>query len=60
MNGPLVVDDVELMTRAAIDGVGLAFMGEDHARPHRRRQIVTLCLLVAGREHGAEHLTNIG
>jgi DNA-binding transcriptional LysR family regulator len=34
VNGPLIVDDVELMTRAAIDGVGLAFMSEEHAAPH--------------------------
>ena len=34
MNGPLVVNDVEVMTRAAIDGVGLAFTLEDHAAPY--------------------------
>jgi DNA-binding transcriptional LysR family regulator len=34
VNGPLVVDDVELMVRAAIDGVGLAFMSDDRAAPH--------------------------
>ena len=34
VNGPLVVDDVELMIRAAIDGVGLAFMSDDRAAPH--------------------------
>ena len=34
VNGPLVVDDVEIMTRAAIDGVGLAFMTEEHASPY--------------------------
>ena len=34
VNGPLVVDDVEIMTRAVIDGVGLAFMTEEHASPH--------------------------
>jgi DNA-binding transcriptional LysR family regulator len=26
VNGPLIVDDVELMTRAAVDGVGLALL----------------------------------
>src|SRR5260221_61174 len=31
VNGPLVVDDVELMIRAAIDGTGLAFMSDDRA-----------------------------
>src|SRR6266568_5065760 len=34
VNGPLIVDDVEIMVRAAIDGVGLAFMSEDRAAPH--------------------------
>jgi len=29
VNGPLVVDEVELMVRAAIDGVGLAFVSDD-------------------------------
>jgi len=32
--GPLVVDDVELVIRAALDGVGLAYVGEDRAAPH--------------------------
>jgi DNA-binding transcriptional LysR family regulator len=31
VNGPLIVDDVELLVRAAIDGIGLAFMSEDQA-----------------------------
>jgi DNA-binding transcriptional LysR family regulator len=34
VNGPLVVDDRDVSTRAAIDGVGLAFMSEEHAAPH--------------------------
>jgi DNA-binding transcriptional LysR family regulator len=34
VNGPLIVDDLEMVTRAAIDGVGLAFMSEEHAAPH--------------------------
>ena len=34
VNGPLVVDDVELMVRAAIDGVGLAFVSDDRATHH--------------------------
>src|SRR5205814_8194967 len=33
VNGSLIVDDVEIMVRAAIDGVGLAFMSEDRAAP---------------------------
>jgi DNA-binding transcriptional LysR family regulator len=32
--GPLIVDDVALVIAAAIDGVGLAFLGEDLAAPH--------------------------
>lgn len=34
VNGPLIVDDVELVIRAAIDSVGLAFVGDDLAAPH--------------------------
>ena len=34
VNGPLIVDDLDIVTRAAIDGVGLAFMSEEHATPH--------------------------
>lgn len=34
VNGPLIVDDVTLVIRAAVDGVGLAFLGEDLAAPH--------------------------
>ena len=34
VDGPLIVDDLEIVTRAAIDGVGLAFMSEEHAAPH--------------------------
>ncbi len=34
VNGPIILDDVELMIHAAIDGVGLAFTMEDHAAPH--------------------------
>jgi DNA-binding transcriptional LysR family regulator len=34
VNGPLIVDDADIMIRAAIDGVGLAFAFEDHAAPH--------------------------
>jgi len=34
VSGPLIVDDVEILIRAAIDGVGLAFMSEEHAAPH--------------------------
>ena len=34
VEGPLIVDDAELLIRAAIDGVGLAFMLEEQAAPH--------------------------
>ena len=33
VDGPLVVDDVQLLIRAAVDGVGLAFLMEAHAAP---------------------------
>ena len=29
VNGPLIVDDVEIVIRAALDSIGLAFVGED-------------------------------
>jgi len=34
VNGPLIVDDVEIVIRAAIDGIGLAFVGEDNVARH--------------------------
>ena len=34
VNGPLIVDDVGLVTRAAIDGVGLAFISDESAAPY--------------------------
>jgi DNA-binding transcriptional LysR family regulator len=34
VNGPLIVDDVEIVVRAAIDGIGLAFVGEDRVARH--------------------------
>ncbi len=34
VNGPLIVDDVELVIRAAIDGVGLAFVDDDRIAQH--------------------------
>jgi DNA-binding transcriptional LysR family regulator len=34
VNGPLVVDDTEIMIRAAIDGIGLAFTLEEHTAPY--------------------------
>jgi DNA-binding transcriptional LysR family regulator len=33
VTGPLIVDDVEILIRAAIDGVGLAFLSEEQAAP---------------------------
>ena len=34
VNGPLIVDDAEVMIHAAIDGVGLAFGIEERVTPH--------------------------
>jgi DNA-binding transcriptional LysR family regulator len=34
VDGPLVVDDVQLLIRAAIDGVGVTFLMEEHAAPY--------------------------
>jgi DNA-binding transcriptional LysR family regulator len=33
VNGPLIVDDVEIMIRAALDGVGLAFVSDERVMP---------------------------
>jgi DNA-binding transcriptional LysR family regulator len=33
VNGPLIVDDVEISVRAAIDGVGLAFVSDERVAP---------------------------
>jgi DNA-binding transcriptional LysR family regulator len=34
VNGPLIVDDVELLVCAAVEGLGLAFMSEELAAQH--------------------------
>ena len=34
VTGPIVVDDVDVLIRAPIDGAGLAFTLEDHVAPH--------------------------
>jgi len=34
VNGPLIVDDVEILIGATVDGVGLAFVSEDHVARH--------------------------
>jgi DNA-binding transcriptional LysR family regulator len=34
VNGPLITNDIGLLIRAALDGVGLAFVSEEHAGPH--------------------------
>ncbi len=37
VSGPLTVNDVEFMIRAALDGVGLAFALEEHVAGHIAR-----------------------
>ena len=34
MEGPLIVDDLDLLLRAAMDGAGIAFAFEQHVAPH--------------------------
>ena len=34
VSGPLILDDLNLVLRAAVDGIGLAYMSEEDARPH--------------------------
>lgn len=34
VNGPLIVDDLELVIRGALEGVGLAFVGEQEVAPY--------------------------
>lgn len=34
VSGPLIADDLDLVIRAALDDVGLAYMGEDKAAPY--------------------------
>jgi DNA-binding transcriptional LysR family regulator len=34
VNGPLIVDDLELVISAAVDGIGLAYMSEEHGAEH--------------------------
>jgi len=33
VNGPLIVDDVETLVRAAVDGIGLAFVSDERVTP---------------------------
>src|SRR5436305_4809016 len=41
VNGPLIVDDVETLVRAAIDGVGLAFVSDERVEvPLERRELI--------------------
>lgn len=37
VNGPLIVDDLNVVTRAVLDGVGLAYMSEEHAAQYLAR-----------------------
>jgi hypothetical protein len=34
VGGPLIVDDLDLVIRAALYDVGLAYMAEENAAPH--------------------------
>jgi DNA-binding transcriptional LysR family regulator len=34
VNGQLITNDIGLLTRAAMDGVSLAFMSEEQTTPH--------------------------
>jgi DNA-binding transcriptional LysR family regulator len=34
VNGPLIVDDLELAISATLDGVGLAYISEEHGAEH--------------------------
>jgi DNA-binding transcriptional LysR family regulator len=38
VDGPLILDDVEILVRAALDGVGLAFVSEGHVEPLLQRR----------------------
>ena len=44
VHGPLVVDNVDLLIQAAVDGAGLAFMLESQAEPHLRKRALTRVL----------------
>ena len=44
VTGPLIVDDVQVVIRAALDGVGLAFVGEDLIRDHLKSQALVRVL----------------
>ncbi len=37
VNGPLIVDDLELVISAALDSAGLAYMSEEHGVEHLAR-----------------------
>jgi DNA-binding transcriptional LysR family regulator len=37
VNGPLIVDDLDLVIRAVLEGVGFAYMSEEKAAPHLAR-----------------------
>jgi DNA-binding transcriptional LysR family regulator len=50
VNGPLITNDIGLLTRPALDGVGLAFMSEEQAvRPPKARAIKPRSLGPGGR-----------
>lgn len=43
VEGPLVVDDLEIVIRAAMHGVGLAFISDDDAAPHLASGALVAC-----------------
>jgi DNA-binding transcriptional LysR family regulator len=49
VNGPLILDDLDLVIRAAIDGAGLAFMAEDRARRTSQAERSSACSTIGAR-----------
>ena len=53
VNGPLILDDVETMIRAAVSGVGLAFTLEEHVAPTSRVGYSCACSKIGARRSRA-------
>jgi DNA-binding transcriptional LysR family regulator len=61
VNGPLVVDDVEIVIRAALDGIGLAFVGEDKSVSISRVARSSACWTIgASRSPDSSFITRAG